>query len=36
MMGAKNLKADAVQAKLQDLAKNDPSPRVAGRWSRDF
>jgi len=28
MMGAKNLKVDAVQAKLQDLAKNDPSPRV--------
>jgi hypothetical protein len=28
MMGAKNLKVDAVQVKLQDLAKNDPSPRV--------
>jgi len=28
MMGAKNLEVLAVQAKLQDLAKNDPSPRV--------
>lgn len=28
MMGARHLKVDAVQAKLQDLAKNDPSPRV--------
>ena len=28
MLGAKNLKVDAVQEKLKDLAKNDPSPRV--------
>ncbi len=28
MIGAKNLKVDAVQAKLKDLAQNDPSPRV--------
>jgi HEAT repeat protein len=28
MMGAKNLQVDAVQEKLKDLAKNDPSPRV--------
>jgi hypothetical protein len=28
MMGAKNLKVDSVQARLRDLSKNDPSPRV--------
>jgi hypothetical protein len=28
MIGAQHLKVDSVQAKIRDLAKNDPSPRV--------
>jgi PBS lyase HEAT-like repeat len=28
MIGAQHLKVDSVQAKIKDLAKNDPSPRV--------